>query len=187
MALMSPNASDIELIESLRSGNPDALAGIYDRYGSLVYTIALKILKYPAEAEDLTQEIFLNLPDKEKFDPQRAALSTYLSVLARSRALNRLSSHGSQQRSLQKLKRLLPDRSHVTPLEQASQAERKTTLQQALATLPDQHRTILEMNFFQGLSHAEIAQQLNIPLGTVKSKARKGLMDLRQHLGEAVQ
>ncbi|MEM6425944.1 MAG: sigma factor, partial [Cyanobacteria bacterium P01_D01_bin.128] len=61
---MSPNASDIELIESLRSGNPDALAGIYDRYGSLVYTIALKILKYPAEAEDLTQEIFLNLPDK---------------------------------------------------------------------------------------------------------------------------
>ncbi|MEM1281189.1 MAG: sigma-70 family RNA polymerase sigma factor [Cyanobacteria bacterium P01_H01_bin.152] len=187
MVSIPPDASDVELIRQLRLGHQAALAILYDRYGNLVYTVALKVLKQPAEAEDLAQEIFLHLQNKEKFDPNRAALSTYLCVLTRSRALNRIARRGTHQRSLQKLKQSLPERTGATPLEKASLAERKEALQQALATLPEQNRQILDMNFYQGLSHAAIAQQLNIPLGTVKSKARKGLMTLRQHLGEAVQ
>jgi RNA polymerase sigma-70 factor (ECF subfamily) len=181
------DASDIELINSLRSGNQEALAALYDRYGNLVYTVVLRILKRSADAEDLTQDIFLNLKKKEKFDPNRAALSTYLCVMARSRALNSLDRYGSYQRSLQKLKRLFPERTTITPLEKVSLEEQQVTLNQALANLPDQHRKILEMNFYQGYSHAKIAEALNLPLGTVKSQARKGLMELRQQLGEAVQ
>ena len=187
MAPISPDTSDVDLIRRLRSGNPAALALLYARYGNLVYTVALRILKQPTDAEDLTQEIFLYLQNNEKFDPERAALSTYLCLLVRSRALNRLSRHSTHQRSLQKLQSALPERTSITPLETASLTERKEALQNALVNLPEQHRQILEMNFYQGLSHSEIAQQLNIPIGTVKSKARKGLMTLRQSLGEAVQ
>ncbi|MEO0535785.1 MAG: sigma-70 family RNA polymerase sigma factor [Cyanobacteria bacterium P01_A01_bin.123] len=187
MARVSTDASDIELIQSLRSGRQEALTIIYDRYGSLVYTVALKLLKRPAEAEDLTQEIFCRFWEQDKFDPSRAALSTYLCIMTRSRALNRLASHSSRQRSLQRLQRSLPDRTNVTPLEKASLADQKATVQQALAQLSSQQRQILEMNFYQGISHSEIARQLNIPLGTVKTRARRGLMELRQHLGGAVE
>jgi RNA polymerase sigma-70 factor (ECF subfamily) len=187
MVPIPPDTSDVELIRHLRSGNPAALALLYTRYGNLVYTVALRILKQPTDAEDLTQELFIYLQNDKKFDPDRAALSTYLCLLVRSRALNRLSRHNTHQRSLQKLKSALPERTSATPLETASLAERKDALQNALVNLPEQHRQILEMNFYQGLSHSEIAQQLSLPLGTVKSKARKGLMTLRQSLGEAVQ
>ncbi|MEL6161418.1 MAG: sigma-70 family RNA polymerase sigma factor [Cyanobacteria bacterium J06623_5] len=187
MAPLSTDVSDIELIHRLRLGNQAALADLYDRYGSLVYAVALKILKQRSEAEDLTQEIFLALQSKEKFDPSRAALSTYLALVARSRALNRIASRNSRQRSLQKLQYAVPERTSATPLEKATLAEQAETLQKALSTLPPQHRQILEMNFYQGLSHPKIAKQLDIPLGTVKSKARKGLLLLRQYLKETVQ
>lgn len=187
MVRTTATLSDIELIQSLRAGSKEALGTLYDRYGSLVYTIALKILKQPSDAEDLTQEIFLNFCRQEKFDPNRATLSTYLSMLARSRALNRLASHGSYQRSLQRLQWLSPDRTSTTPLEKASLSEQQEAVQQALSQLSEQHRQILEMNFYQGLSHSQIAQQLDVPLGTVKTKARKGLMELRQQLGNAIQ
>lgn len=181
------DVSDVELINRLRSGNQAALATLYDRYGNLVYTVILRILKRATDAEDLTQEIFLNLQDKENYTPDRAALSTYLCMMARSRALNVLDREGSYQRSLQKLKRLLLQRTTLTPLEKASQDEQQATLRRALATLPEQHRKIIEMNFYQGHSHANIAAALNLPLGTVKSQARKSLIELRKQLGEAVQ
>ena len=187
MARLSTDSSDIELIHSLRSGSKQALGILYDRYGSLVYTIALKILKQPSDAEDLTQDIFLNFWKQEKFDPNRATLSVYICMMARSRALNRLASHGSYQRSLQRLQWSSPeDRSTATPLEKASLVEQQEAVQRALAQLSDLQRQILEMNFYQGLSHSQIAQKLDMPLGTVKTKARQGLMELRQQLGDAV-
>jgi RNA polymerase sigma-70 factor, ECF subfamily len=187
MARLSTDSSDVELICSLRSGSKQALGVLYDRYGRLVYTVALRILKQPSDAEDLTQEIFLNFWNQEKFDPKRATISTYLCVMVRSLALNRLASHGSYQRSLKRLQLLsLEELSSTTPLEKASLIEQQEAVQQALAQLSDQQRQILEMNFYQGLSHSQISQQLDIPLGTVKTKVRKGLMKLRQQLGNAV-
>jgi RNA polymerase sigma-70 factor, ECF subfamily len=98
-----------------------------------------------------------------------------------------VASHGSYQRSLQRLQWLSSEeRSSTTPLEKASLVEQQEVVKQALTQLADQQRQILEMNFYQGLSHSQIAQQLDIPLGTVKTKARKGLMELRQQLGNAV-
>lgn len=187
MARISADTSDIELVRRLRAGEQAAIAILYDRYGGLVYTVALRLLKTPAEAEDLTQEIFLTFWKQDKFDPDRAGLSTYLGMMARSRALNRIASHGSRQRALQKQQQLFLERPSITPLERASQTEQQAAIQQALAQLSDSQKQILEMNFYQGLSHSAIAQQLDIPLGTVKSRARKGLTLLREQLGEAVQ
>jgi RNA polymerase sigma-70 factor, ECF subfamily len=186
MARLSTDSSDIELIHGLRLGSKQALGILYDRYGSLVYAVVLKILKQPADAEDLTQEIFLNFWKQEKFDSNRATLSTYLGMMARSRALNRLASQDSYQRSLQRLQWSFSEVLPNTPLEKASLAEQQEAVQHALAQLSDRQRQILEMNFYQGLSHSQIAQQLDLPLGTVKTTARKGLMELRQQLGDAV-
>ncbi|NJN22334.1 MAG: sigma-70 family RNA polymerase sigma factor [Leptolyngbya sp. RL_3_1] len=184
----SENASDAELVEHLRNGRQDALRILYGRYSNLVYTIAFKMLNSASEAEDLTQDVFLNFWKQEKFDPNRAALSTYLCVITRSRALNRLRQRGSQQRSLEKLQALPPrEFTASTPLESASLAEQQQTLKRVLAELPDRQRQILEMNFYQGVSQSNIAQQLDLPLGTVKTNARQGLISLRQRLGSAVE
>ena len=187
MPRFSNNTPDIELIRSLRAGHQDALALLYDRYGGLVYTTALKILKQSTEAEDLTQEIFLNFWQKDKYDPERAVLSTYLGIVTRSQALNRIARRSTQQRSVQRLTlRSFSERS-VTPLENASVIEQQEAVKAAFTQLKDQHRQILEMNFYQGITHVEIARQLDMPLGTVKSRARKALIELRQQLGDTVE
>ncbi|MGD1861766.1 MAG: sigma-70 family RNA polymerase sigma factor [Leptolyngbyaceae cyanobacterium] len=188
MSRFSDQTADAELVEHLRNGYQDALRLLYRRYSGLVYTIAFKMLNSASEAEDLTQEVFLNFWKQERFDPNRAALSTYLGVVTRSRALNRLKSRGSQQRSLEKLKAMPPpELTASTPLENASLEEQQQTLKRVLAELPDRQRQILEMNFYQGVSQSNIAQQLDLPLGTVKTNARQGLIALRRLLGSAVE
>lgn len=187
MTRISANAPDTELIQNLRAGQHDALGVLYERYSNLVYTVALKVLNQPSEAEDLTQEVFLNFWKQEKFDPDRSALSTYLCVMVRSRALNKLASLSSRQRSLDRLQQVTPTTSTTpTPLEQASLAEQEQVLQQALAQLSEKQRQVLEMNYYRGMSHTEIAQSLNLPLGTVKTNARQGLLKLRKQLGDTV-
>lgn len=186
------NASDAELIHYLRTGQSNALRVLYERYSGLVYTLALRMLKQSTEAEDLTQEVFLTFWKDEslnshKYDPQKASLSTYLCVIVRSRALNKLASHGSRQRSVDRLKTVTPPEfSAPTPLEQASSTEQFQQVQQALRQIPDKQRQILELNYYQGMSHSDIAHQLELPLGTIKSRARQGLVKLRQLLGDTV-
>ncbi|NJK39628.1 MAG: sigma-70 family RNA polymerase sigma factor [Oscillatoriales cyanobacterium RM2_1_1] len=187
MASISTNTSDAQLVQQLRAGHPQALSILYDRYSGLVYSLALKVLNQSSEAEDLTQDIFLNFWKQEQFDPERAALSTYLCVMTRSRALNKLKSSNSRQRTLERLQTNTPEEfSSLTPLEQASQAEQEQTVRAALSQLSDRQRQILEMNFYHGISHAEISRQLEVPLGTVKTNARQGLLKLRKLLGGAI-
>lgn len=193
MDRVSPDVSDAELIQQLRGGqSSEALRLLYRRYSGLVYTLALRMLKSPSEAEDLTQEVFLNFwkqesLEKHKYDPEKASLSTYLCMIVRSRALNKLASQGSRQRSVDRLKAVTPpELLEPTPLEQASLSEQSQQVRQALGTLPDKQRQILELNYYQGMSHGDISNQLALPLGTVKSRARQGLVKLRQVLGDAV-
>jgi RNA polymerase sigma-70 factor, ECF subfamily len=187
MARIQANTSDADLIHLLRGGQGDALGILYDRYGGLVYTVAFKVLNRTDEAEDLTQEVFLNFWKQERFDPNRAGLSTYLCVMTRSRAINKLRSRSSQQRMSDRLQQATPaEFSAPTPLEQASLSEQQQTVRQALSQLSDKQRQVLELNYYQGLSQSEVAQRLELPLGTVKTHARQGLIKLRQILGDAV-
>lgn len=185
MARIHTDLSDIELITQLRAGKKQALSILYDRYGGLVYTIALRILSQADEAEDLTQDVFLTFWKQEKFDPSRAMLSTYLSVLTRSRALNKIRSRATQGQALERLQQwTLSDSCTPTPLEQVSLEEQQQAVREAMTQLTENQRQVLEMNYHRGLSHSEIAQQIGMPLGTVKSSARQGLLKLRQILGE---
>lgn len=180
--------SDTELYLELRAGQSAVLRVLYDRHAGLVHGIALNVLGNAQEAEDLTQDIFLTLVRGSSYDPRRGTLRTFLAILTRSRALDRLRSRGAAHRVLE---RWQPSKTEeITtnlPLEQASQNEQSQEVQAALAQLSEEQQQILKMSYYDGLSQAEIAKQLDIPLGTVKARARRGLLKLRQTLTDYTQ
>jgi RNA polymerase sigma-70 factor, ECF subfamily len=183
MSQIHPDPTDADLIASLRQGSQHALSVLYDRYGGLVYTLALKLLDRRDEAEDLTQDIFLSFWKQEKFDPNRAKLTSYLCLLTRSRAIDKLRSRQSEQKSLQRLQQnIIPETDLPNPLDLVSLAEEQIIVRQSLASLSDRQRQILELSYYQDLSQSAIAAQLNLPLGTVKTHMRQGLIKLRQLL-----
>jgi RNA polymerase sigma-70 factor (ECF subfamily) len=175
------NMADADLFLLLQSGQTDTLAVLYDRHAALVYGIALKLLRNTAEAEDLTQDIFLILTKECAYDPKRGALRTYLAILTRSRALDRLRARSRQQ---QRLRDRATDKKNEVlsegPIEYVSQLEQSQEVQQALQQLSSKEQEVLKMAYYQGLSQSEIATQLDIALGTVKSRSRRGLLKLRQ-------
>lgn len=174
--------TDADLFIRLQNGETAALGILYDRHGGLVYGIGWQLLGSKPEAEDLTQDIFLSLTKRSSYDPQRGSLRTYLRILTRSRALDRLR---SKLRS-QKLHRQVANENakvlSTSPLEEAVQIERSQEILSALEQLSKEEREVLKMAYYQGLSQSEIAKQLNMALGTVKSRTRRGLIKLRQAL-----
>jgi len=180
--------TDAELFRALKAGQPSALGVLYDRYASLVYKLALRILANPQEAEDLTQEIFLTLWRSGKYNPDRGSLGSFLTTLTRSRAIDKLRSRSTSLKFLQKFGQMMTtETSTPTPFESASLSQRSQYVRDALAQLPDNKRQVLEMAYYEGLSQSEIAKQLNIPLGTIKTWARQALLKLRQNLKDLIE
>jgi RNA polymerase sigma-70 factor (ECF subfamily) len=154
--------SDAELVLCLKAGQNKALYILYKRYAGLVYSIAYKILTNPQEAEDLTQEIFFTFWKQDHFDLNQGTLSSFLGLLTRSRAIDKLRSRKAAQNFLVRSQQLIvEERSDLLPLEQVSLEERQEKLRQALGELLELQRRVLEMNYFEGLSHAKIAKALN--------------------------
>ncbi|NDJ16182.1 sigma-70 family RNA polymerase sigma factor [Myxacorys almedinensis] len=181
--LSSPSETDATLYRALKSGQTEALGMLYDRHAGLVYGIALKILTNPQEAEDLTQDIFLTLANKCSFDPARGSLRTFLGILTRSRSIDRVRSRQTSRESLRKWQtNHPPDLQTDSTLEHAFQTEQSQEVSAALAQLSADQQQILRMAYYDGLSQSEIAERLELPLGTVKTRARRGLMKLRQTL-----
>ena len=181
------DSSDAELVYLLRNGKKQALAILYKRYVGLVYSIAYKFLQNEQLAEDLTQDIFVTFWQKDKFDPNKGKLSSFLGLLTRSRAIDKIRSGNTTKNFLNRWQKIYSEESNVSsPLEQVSLTERQQKLQQALKQLPELQRQILEMNYFQGLSQAKIAQKLNLTLGIVKSRYRQGMSQLKNLLIEIV-
>lgn len=183
MSRIHSDTSDADLILSLRQGDRTALSILYDRYGGLVYTLALKLLDRIDEAEDLTQDVFLSFWKQEKFDPHRAKLSSYLCLITRSRAIDKLRSCASEQKSIARLQHnSIRETDQPTLLDSVTSAEEQNLVRQSLSSLSEQQRQILELSYYQNLSQSAIATTLNLPLGTVKTHMRQGLIKLRQLL-----
>ena len=175
--------TDPELFLLLQQGQTEVLAILYDRHAALVYGIALQLFKNTTEAEDLTQDIFLKLASDRSYDPQRGSLRTFLAILTRCRAMDRLRAQTRLQKQLQK--QALDQKSQVNstvPIEELSQVERSQEVIEALARLSSREQEILKMAYFEGLTQSEIATKLDTALGTVKSRSRRGLLKLRQAL-----
>ncbi len=185
--IMLANRTDAEVFQALKLGDLFALGILYNRYGEAVYRLALRILGNVAEAEDLTQEVFLAFWRSSTYDPNRGSMLVFLMTLTRSRAINRWHQVRSQQQLIQRWGRSIPPHRSNPLMDQASLTEISQRVCEALQELPENQRQVLEMAYFDGLSQAKITQQLNIPLGTVKTRTRQGLLKLRQLLNDLVE
>jgi RNA polymerase sigma-70 factor, ECF subfamily len=179
------NEADRQLVLRLKAGEGAALSELYDRFGRIVYSIALHIVKVPGDAEEVTQEVFLYAWEKAGlFEVNRGSLVSWLGTLARSRGIDRL----RQQKSLERRKEAVSrnpevSRPSVGPELEASLKERSALIRSALASLPAEQKEAIEIAYFEGLSQSEIAARLRTPLGTVKTRIRQGMLRLKSAVG----
>lgn len=191
---MDAAPDDAELMRSLARGDARALELLYDRHAPGVFAVCLRILRDRAEAEEVLEEVFWEIwARRDRYDATRAAPFSYLMTLARSRALDRLRFRRRREGVWLELH---DGDGAVTggsdgggapaanPYEDAIATQRRVAIDRALGELPPPSRRAVEMNFFEGLSHREIAERLGDPLGTVKTRIRQGLLALRKALRE---
>lgn len=177
-------SSDTELLHAVARGDEVALAALYDRYNSILLGLLLRILHSRSEAEDVLQEVFLQIWQRAaNFDEARGRGFTWMVTLARSRAIDRLRSLQSRQRADDTALRDAPEQVGDASLD-AYHAEQREIVRAALAEIPEEQRRALLLAYFEGLTQSEIAARLGQPLGTVKTRMRSGMTKLRELLGE---
>jgi len=175
-----------ELVTKLAAGDEFAFAQLYDRTNRIVYGLALRILRDLSSAEDITMEVYLQVwRTASRYDPQRGTVTSWLVTLARSRALDCLRSRKARHTDLEENVDDVHDLhdSRSSPELASMEAGRSRIVQKALADLVPDQREAIEMAYFSGLSHSEMAERTGLPLGTVKTRIRLGMLHLRKLLG----
>jgi RNA polymerase sigma-70 factor (ECF subfamily) len=169
-------APDLAMVTALKAGDQSAVAQLYDRYSSVVYAVALRVLGDTGAAEDVLQEVFLQLwRNPAAFDAARGTLGSWLAVIARHRAIDFLRKRKPETDLEDVIVSVSPDL--------AREADRSRTAEKVrgvIGAMPPPQRSALEMAYFEGLSHSEIAGKTGEPLGTIKTRIRSGLMTLRK-------
>jgi RNA polymerase sigma-70 factor (ECF subfamily) len=178
---------DEELMQRLAYRDLWAFRALYDRYGNLVYSAALRVLRDPQVAEDMVQEIFLRIWRKpDSYVAQRGRFATWLTSVTRNRAVDEIRSRGRRFRyetaSPEEQERELPAPDTNDPALTAELADQRRLILAALAQIPAEQRQIIELAYFGGLTQQEIAERLSQPLGTVKTRIRLGMQKLRAAL-----
>ena len=164
------------LIARIRAGDESAMADMYHRYSGIVYGVALRVLGNTSAAEDVLQEVFLQLwRNPQAFDADRGRLAPWLAVIARNRSIDLL-----RKRPMEDDIDELPISTGVNLEDEASERIAIDKVRGVLAQLPAEQRKTLEMAYFEGLTHTEIASKTGEPLGTVKTRIRYGLLALRK-------
>jgi RNA polymerase sigma-70 factor (ECF subfamily) len=169
---------DMRLVARIRAGDQQAMSELYDRYARVVYAVSLRVLQDAAGAEDVLQDIFLQLwRNPDAFDASRGSLAAWLAVISRHRSIDRLRKRRPETD--------IEDCVIAGGPDLRDETERKLVIDKVRVVLaemnPDQ-RKVLELAFFQGLTHTEIAEKTGEPLGTVKTRIRSGLQLLRVKL-----
>jgi RNA polymerase sigma-70 factor (ECF subfamily) len=179
--------AEAELAAGLNRGDPEALEDIYERYSRPVFSLLLRMTGERPMAEELLQEAFLRLWRKAgAFEPSRGAILPWLLTIARNLALDRIRSAGERQRSREDVPDVLPGADTGAAGEAWVDARRQADrVRAALAGFPGDQRRALELAYFEGMSHGEVAAAMERPLGTVKTWLRNGLLRMREQLGGA--
>ncbi|RME07553.1 MAG: sigma-70 family RNA polymerase sigma factor [Bacteroidetes bacterium] len=170
--------SQPEILEGLRRGNQNALAAAFDQYGAAVYGVVLRIVGNQQLAEEVTQDVFLKLWNKwDQFDAERGKLLTWLLQIARNTAIDY-----TRKGSFRKEGKTDPVDFSVSNTTHPSEemAVDAIGLKEIVERLDTKSRTILELAYFKGMTQTEIEQHLDLPLGTVKTRMRKALKELRK-------
>ena len=167
---------DADLLSRMRRGDQTAMASLYDRYVRIVYSVALRVLRDPASAEDVSQEIFMQIwRNPDSFIASRGSIGGWLAVVARNRSIDLL--------RRRKPTDSVDDVVLASNCDLAKEAERNSLIEKArgaMAGLSAEQRKSVEMAFFDGLTHSEIAEMTGDPLGTVKTRIRAALIVLRK-------
>ena len=185
-----PTPDDAGLLARMAEGDEGALGVLYDRHATAVHSLVCAIVKDEADAEEVTTDVFVQAwSTAEHFDPTRGAVTTWLLTLARSRALDRIRSRGRRAARLEKAAAqggsefAAPVSSTPSnPEDRVERVELRETLEGALDGLPETQREALVLAYFGGYTQSEIAERLDTPLGTVKTRIRTGMMKLRDSL-----
>ena len=180
MSALGAAHPDHALVEAFRGGDPAALRLIYDRFGGAVFHLAVRTLGAKADAEDVTQTTFVAAwQSRERFDPDRGSLLGWLLAIARRKVIDRLRAAARENR-IEDAVRALP-----VPPDPGNAPERvveRLVLADELARLPTDQRRVLELAFYDDMTHPQIVAVTALPLGTVKSHIRRGMARLRQRL-----
>jgi len=173
---MTPTADDSFLLTRIQRGDETAMATLFDRYSRVIYSVSLRVLRDPAAAEDVLQDIFMQIWRKpDSFVSTRGSLAGWLAVIARNRSIDALRRRKPQDS--------VDDVVLASSYNLAEESERNVMMERArtvMVGLPAEQRKTLEMAFFDGLTHSEIADLTGDPLGTVKTRIRTGLLVLRK-------
>lgn len=181
--------ADEELMPLVGRKDPEAFEVLYDRHGGAAYSLAYRIVGEPAAAEEVTQEAFISVwRSGERFDATRGSVRSWLLSVVRNRAIDFLRSRAGKAPKL--------DFDDEAALEQRPAAERTeeealrretaSELRGAIGKLPDPQSKVIELAYFGGFSHSEIAEILSLPMGTVKGRMRLGLEKIRGELAEGL-
>ena len=189
MSQMDYSTLDDEiLLRLIVQARAEALSELYDRYGRLVFSLALNSVGNPATAEEITQDVFLRVWQRARqYRADRAKVSTWLTSITRHRAIDQLRRRGSrpEQHSLVWAELAPGAEPSVDGPEQATAlAMERERVRAAIDRLSEEQRQVLALAYFQGLTQSQIAEALVLPLGTVKTRIRLGMQKLREMLQE---
>ena len=179
---------ELDLLARITKRERAAFEELYTRYSNILYATAMKFLKEDADAQDVVQDVFIQIWDKAKlYDPAKGKPLTWALTMTRNRSIDRI-------RAIQRRTRLRDDFEKETVADESAgirealsgvdASERTQILRDAVARLSPEQRKVIDLAFFGGLTQSEIADRLGEPLGTVKARARRGLMKLKELLGE---
>ncbi len=171
-----PGVIEAEIIARIYSGDESAMSLLYDLYSRVVYAVALRVLADTSAAEDILQDVFMQLwRNPQAFKASRGSLAAWLAVIARNRAIDQLRKKRPETEAAEIVIAVDPDLENTAVRNQAIDKVRTV-----LAGMPAEQRAALEMAFFEGLTHVEIAGKTGQPLGTIKTRIRSGLSAVRK-------
>jgi len=178
------------LVRSMAEGHQDALARLYDETSSMVNGLLLRILARQEDAEEVLLDVFMKAwKYAPSYSEKRGSVQAWLLIMARNAAIDRIRQRRAQAATLSLDPETFPEPADdgATPEEASVIRERRERVQQCLNELPPEQREVVILSFFGGLTHAELAERLGQPLGTIKSRVRMGLGKLRGLLEEPIQ
>jgi RNA polymerase sigma-70 factor (ECF subfamily) len=180
-------SADRSSLERMAAGDHEALAELYDRHGRMVFSLALRIVRDQRDAEEVVQDVFAQAwRESGRYSAGRGSVIAWLMTLTRSRAVDRLRGRKARPDTATDSEPIVAIADGAAPAdEQLSAAAQAAQVRTALNALPLVQRLAIELAFYEGLTHTEIADRLEQPLGTVKTRIRQGLLKLRDQLSDS--
>ena len=176
--------ADEELISFVGRGDSEAFAVLYDRHSRPAYSLAYRIMGEKQAAEDVVQDAFLKVwRAATSYRVARASVRTWILSIVHNRGIDQLRSTASRRRTQEKVEASAPTSQPSEAFAESWRNTQRERVREALKTLPEEQLKILELAYFSGYTHVEIAELLGVPLGTVKGRMRLGLKKMRDYFG----